>query len=139
MKIESLLIAVVIVGLIATGFGLYITDVATNYDIPVSDQLTSVYGNTTFTNTLLESGEQDLKNAAISGSSNTFDVVELMKSGFTLVKTVFTTGIPSVFGLIGSIGQSTYIPPFIVNGLKAILLIAFMFSVVYLFLRYKNE
>lgn len=139
MKIENLLIAMVLVGMFATGFGLFLVSTATTYNVPVSEDITRTFGNYNSTNIISESAISDLKEASQSGEANQFDIVEAIKSSLNVLKTVFIEGVPNALIMVTSITDFLPMPPFISRALMTIIIISVAFALVYLFLRYKNE
>jgi hypothetical protein len=135
MRFDSLLIAIVVVGMVATGFGLFITEVGHNYNVPVDEQLSTVYGNQSLTNKLMNQTSEELKKA----TSEDPNLLTSSIASINIVKNIFVTGIPATLGLVGAMGNVSYMPPYIINGIKAILIISMAFALVYLLLRYQNE
>ena len=139
MKFENLLIAMVVVALCATGFGIVITDLSDSYDVPVSESITNAYGNLSLTEDIVKSATDDVKDASVYDTGSDFDIVTALKKSVTVLKAVFIEGIPRTFILITSLGDFLPIPPFIIKAAQAVILISAAFALVYLFLRYKNE
>lgn len=139
MKLDSLLIAAVLVGLVASGFGLMITGLSTTYNIPIDDRLSSTFGSYSNTYNISNQSITALRDAAAQGSANDFDIVMQTKAALNVLKIVFIEGVPNMLMMITSIGDFLPVPDFISRGLTAILIIGVCFALVYLFLRYKNE
>lgn len=139
MKLDSLLVAVVIVSMFAGGFGLLISNLATTYNVPIDESMTSKFGSLNSTYSLTNQSINDLKAASTRGESNSFDIVEALKASINVVKTVFVEGIPNVLLMVTGLGDYIPLPPFIIRGIQSIVIILIGFALVYLFLRYKNE
>lgn len=138
MKFDSLLIAIVLVSMVAAGFGLFMNNLLSTYHVPLDESMSSRF-NSTFATGLSNQSIADLKAASTRGESNNFDIIEALKASINVVKTVFVEGVPNTLNMITGLGDYIPMPTFIIGGLQTILIIMAGFALVYLFLRYKND
>jgi hypothetical protein len=139
MKLDSLWIALILVGLVTSGFGLFMTNLSATYHVPIEDRLTSTFGSYNATYSVSNQSITALRDAAARGSSNDFDIIEQIKAALNVIKIVFIEGIPNMLLMITSVGNFLPVPEFVSRGITGILIISVAFALVYLFLRYKNE
>jgi len=146
MKIHYIMIALIIVGMVATGVTLYIGELGTSYG------LTADMTGLNRTMTQLSNTQNDAKN--ITDTLHTFqlrgdilDVIyvpyEMIKIGWTVTKTIFGS-----FGVVGALisdistslaVQGVPIPPWVTTSIISIFFITISAIIIYAFFKWKME
>lgn len=138
MQFENFMIGLIVISIFSVGFtGLYVGSTVT-YGVQADSDTLQVFNRLNSTYSIADSISEDIRGASVQEDQGDLDLSKTMRSALKALKVVFMDGLPDGLGMISNIVVLIPLPSFIITGLQAILIISLMFSLIYLFLRYKN-
>lgn len=139
MQLDKLLISVILVSVSVLAVSSLFLEAANNYGVTVEDRYSAPLNKMNASLQLGEKISDDIKGSAIkSGSTEAFWESGIFLTALNVLKYVFVDSVTIIFSIFTALGTMLPIPGYMLAAANAVTAIVLVFSLVYMYLRFKG-
>ena len=139
MKISSLIISILLVGVLFTGFYTFVNDLASpeNYDLAVDNQYMNTFDKTNNLSMDIQKKYDNMQNFSTKKSS-TIQIITLIPDALSLMKDIIILPYRVTSVMINDLARFINLPSWVTTFIVAVITILLLFAIISMILRW-NE